>query len=252
MGCYGDPPGYPSYFLRPVYNNGNTSNRSGIAEIVIREGGECWRILNVGESRQSLRTRMHALWLPLPTDHERVRMWIRATYRHLRGCYHDDVGIATDKRDNGMVIYPVPYYKLRVFHDDTRFSDAWREAELAAVKAYNADVEARSASVALPDNHCAVRLIRKFYPEHAPDAALIAGEIEHEGDWWETEPCRPSIAECRPRNGIGADDHDVQWCQWCGRTPSACPDCTNGDDDAPTERTACKTCNGTGKAPPVA
>lgn len=27
----------------------------------------------------------------------------------------------------------------------------------------------------------------------------------------------------------------------------ACPDCTNGDDDASAERTACKTCGGTGK-----
>lgn len=27
----------------------------------------------------------------------------------------------------------------------------------------------------------------------------------------------------------------------------ACPDCTNGDDDAPAERTACKTCGGKGK-----
>lgn len=29
----------------------------------------------------------------------------------------------------------------------------------------------------------------------------------------------------------------------------ACPDCSNGDDDAPWERTACRTCGGTGKNP---
>jgi hypothetical protein len=118
-----------------------------------------------------------------------------------------------------MIIFPVPYYKLRSFQDDHRFSDEWRAAERTAVDAFNTDVQARFARVAIPDNHSAVRRIREFYPEHTPDLALInegtAGD--YEGDWWEAEVTRPSIANCRPRNGIGARDHAVDWCQWCGR-----------------------------------
>lgn len=220
QGCYGDPPGYPSYFLRGVYFNGNTSGRSGTADVVIRdENGDDRVLLSVGQHRESLTKLVRKLWVPLPYDHERVKLWIRATYRHLRHCYRDDEGLAADEHDGGMIVYPVPYYKLRAFHDDPRFSDAWRVTERAAVDAFNADVEARSARVAIPDNHSAVRAIRKFYPEHAPDLALIAGEGlgDHEGDWWETEAIRPAVADCRPRNGIGARDHLTQWCQWCGR-----------------------------------
>jgi hypothetical protein len=218
MGCYGDPPGYPSYFLRSAYFNGNTSGRTGAPEVVIAEGGEHRVLLSVGQHRESLAKLVRKLWVPLPYDHERVRLWIRATYRHLRHCYRDDRGVVAEPRDNGLIVYPVPYYKLRSFQDDHRFSNEWRTAERAAVDAFNADVRARTAKVAIPDNHSAVRAIREFYPEHAPDLDLINGETgDHEGDWWETEATRPGVADCRPRSGIGARDHAVQWCQWCGR-----------------------------------
>lgn len=195
------------------------THRDGHADIVIREGGEDRILLKVGGSRETFARLMRELWVPLPADHERVRLWIRATYRHLRHCYRDDQRLATDERDNGMLIFPVPYYKLRTFQDDPRFSDAWRDAERAAVAAYNANASDLAAKVAISDNHCAVRRIREFYPDHMPEMDLIItnGAGEHEGDWWETEVSRPSIAECHPRNGIGARDHAAQWCQWCGR-----------------------------------
>jgi hypothetical protein len=219
MGCFGDPPGYPSYFLRPVYIGGNrSSHRNGAPEVVITEGGEHRVVMSVGQHHESLATLTRKLWIPLPYGHERVKLWIRATYRHLRHCYRDDAGIVAEKNDNGMIVYPVPYYKLRVFQDDPRFSEAWRHAERRAVDTFNADVRERSARVATPDNHCAVRVIRKFYPEHAADLDLISDvTVDHEGDWWETEAARPGIGDCRPRNGIGATDHAIQWCQWCGR-----------------------------------
>jgi hypothetical protein len=224
MGCFGDPPGYPSYFLRSVYRFGNAP-RGRHPTVVIRHDGEDRVIMRADESHDCLADRLRSLWVPPPADHERVRLWIRARYRDFRHCYRDDAGIVSNRDDRGMVIFPVPTYKLRTFHDDARFSDAWRRAEIAAIAAYNADVTARTASVATPDNHCAVRAIREFYPEHAPDPALISDtlplELPLEGDWWTTAATRPSVAECRPRNGIGAQDHTCQWCQWCGRDPSA-------------------------------
>lgn len=220
MGCYGDPPGYPSYFLRAVYFGGNTSHRKDAPDVVIADETGAYRIVRRVDTTELWDERLRSLWIPLPMEHERTQLWIRATYRHLKHCYRDDGHAVTERNDNGLLIYPLPYYRLRTFEDDPRFSDAWRNAERQAVEAHNADVTARAAQVAIPDNHAAVRVIRKFYPEHAPDLSLIADPgMELEGDWWETEAQRPSIDECRPRNGrnFGADDHATQWCQWCGR-----------------------------------
>jgi hypothetical protein len=203
-----------------VYNNGNSPHRNGAAEIIIRESGADRVVLHVGAPEGTLARLVRRLWVPLPYGHERVRLWIRATYRHLNHCYRDDDGLVVGRQDNGLMIYPVPHYVLRTFRDDTRFSDAWRASERSAVAAFNADVEARAAKVAIPENHSAVRRIREFYPEHTPDLDLIEhAPTDLEGDWWESEATRPSIEQCNPRNGIGARDHNTQWCQWCGRQP---------------------------------
>lgn len=221
-GCFLDPPGYPSYFLRSVYLNGNTSHRTDAPEYVIADDAGVFRIVRrVRETAEWRDPFLRRLWVALPLDHVRVQMWIRDCYRHFKHCYNDDRGRATDKNDNGCLIFPVPYYKLRQFHDDHRFSDEWRTAEKAAIEAHNADVIARAAEVAIPENHSATRLIQKFYPDHQPDLTLIANppDRDGDGDWWQTECARPSIDSCQPRNGIGARDHATQWCQWCGRNP---------------------------------
>lgn len=218
QGCYMDPPGYPSYLLRSVWRNGNSPSKGAV--IIIRGPNDDRVILTADERHDEMVPRLRKLWTPLPLDHERTRMWTRAVYKHLAHCYRDDASLVTDRGDNGMIIYPVPGYKLQHFHDDKRFSEEWRSAERAAVKAYNVDIRERSALVAIPDNHCAVRMIRQFYPEHVPDLQLIANPpTSHDGDWWETLAHQPTIEQCRPRNGIGATDHDTQWCQRCGRQP---------------------------------
>lgn len=221
-GCYGDPPGYPSYFLRAVYRNGNTSNRDSDPVYVIEDDAGVYRlVLRVRDTGKSQwHDVLRRLWNPLALNHERSRLWIRHSYRRLRHCYRDDAGSATDPADKGKMIFPVPFYKLRSFVDDPRFSDAWRTAEQATIAAYNEDVIARATKVARPENHCAVRAIQEFYPDYQPELELIESPDDHlMGYWWETEAHRPSVADCKPRNGIGAQNHAEQWCQWCGRKP---------------------------------
>jgi hypothetical protein len=87
----------------------------------------------------------------------------------------------------------VPDYKLRRFVDDVRFSEDWRVKERAAVRAYNASLHDRYAKVATIDNHAAVRRIRRFYPQYAPNEIAIrrAEERPQEGSWWERHAERP-------------------------------------------------------------
>jgi len=225
-GCFGDPPGYPSYFVRHVYTaNGDTPHRASAPELVIAEGEDAYVLAYVRDymtGRTALLRRLRRLWAPLPYEHERVQLWIRSVYRHQRNCYRDDAGAVTEPNDGGTLIFPVPYYKLRSFVDDARFSEEWRAAERTAIAAYNDDVRARARAIAIPDNHSAVRQIRAYYPEHMPDLQLISNPGDQlEGDWWQTEAERPTIEACTPRSGsrFGAADHSTQWCQWCGRNP---------------------------------
>lgn len=220
QGCYMDPPGYPSYFLRSVYHNGNSPGRGAVTIIRGPEGEGDRVILTADEDHDKIAPRLRKLWAPLPLDHERTRLWVLSVYMHLKHCYRDDDGIVAGKGENGMIVWPVPSYKLRHFVDDKRFSEEWRTAERTAVEAYNTDIRERAALVATPANHSAVRRIREFYPEHTLDLALIANPpTSHAGQWWETTATQPSIADCHSRNGIGVKDHATQWCQWCGRDP---------------------------------
>ncbi len=37
IGCYGDPPGYPSYYIRNAFVGGNSSHREGAPDVIIRD-----------------------------------------------------------------------------------------------------------------------------------------------------------------------------------------------------------------------
>jgi len=221
-GCAGDPPGFPSYFTRSVYTKHGNNPRKG-AELVIRHEGTLyvieraeWTRGDTWEQRMARRNELLLrLWKPLPYEHARVQCWIRETYRHHAHCYRDDAGLVADKHDNGMIIAPTPSYKLRAFCDDARFSDEWRAKERAAVEAFNADLRARTAQVAVPANHGAYRIVSRYYPEHRPDLALIANPPEEVGGmWWESEAAQPAPEACHPRWGRHPQA-GVGWCQWC-------------------------------------
>lgn len=69
-----------------------------------------------------------------------------------------------------------------------------------------------------PENHRAVRNIRKFYPDYEPEIELINTPPKaygKEGNWWETDAMQPAPDQCRPRS-IGRHPINGNWCQWCG------------------------------------
>ena len=165
-GCYGDPPGYPTYFTRSVYTpNGNNPGRGPTTVIDSPDGprvvataetewlkGDTW---DTAHARRAALLR--GLYAPLPFDHARVQAWVSAVHHHMQHCYKDDAG-AAEPFEHGkpaMIIFPVPNYKLRTFHDDPRFSEEWRAKERAAVDQENADKRAAYTAVATPANHCA-------------------------------------------------------------------------------------------------
>lgn len=215
-GCFLDPPGYPTYFTQSVYtSHGNQPARG--AQTVI-----CGRVVEHSNDYDSKKTwdeiiklrdkRLQGLWNPLPIDHPRTRAWIVAVYIHLNHCYHDES--ATDKSDQTL-IFPVPYYKLKSFTDDPRFSDEWRQMEIAAVKQANEDIMRHAQQVAVPDNHMAVRLIRRFYPEYQPELDMIAHPPETRGTWYERYAERPAPENCPGDMGMKHPMNE-SWCQLCG------------------------------------
>lgn len=223
--CYLDAPGYPTYFTRSVYNAHGNSPMHG-PQMVLDFAGRYYVVEHsddhrAGEAWDAYRARkdalLHSLWVPLPYGHPRVQAWIREVYRHMAHCYVDEAQLATpfEYGKPRTLIYPVPSYKLETFRDDPKGSADWREKAKAAVAARNADIEARAAQVAVPENHLAYRLIHKFYPEHTPDLELIQHPPATVGGfWWETDAERPTPETCHPRGS----KHPVNgtWCQWCG------------------------------------
>jgi len=213
-GCFLDPPGSPSYFTRSVYTqHGNSPNR-GVEEVISFDG-----MLYATRSTSDWKSgvwdgmryaaRLMSLWSKLPFEHPRTQLWIGQVHQHLRHIYVDSAQMA-EPLENGkpaMIVFPVSGHKLRRFVDDERFSEDWRAKERAAVEALNASVRERYAKVAMIDNHAAVRRIRRFYPEYAPNEAAIraAEERPAQGDWWERYAERPerSVRACLGRSQVG-------------------------------------------------
>lgn len=219
-GCAGDPPGYPSYFLRSVYTQyGNHPGfRNYPQEVIKSPWDNSYRVVlrTWGDREQDREAALRRLWAPLALDHPRTRAWIEDTYRHHARCYLDPQAPPDKSYHDRMVIYPVPDYKLASFIDDPRFSDDWRKAERAAVDRKNLEIVKYHERIAAdPANHSAVNIIRRFYPDYAPEPELIANPPKGIASWWERLPRRPLPEECP---GYHRNGHPVNtsWCQVCG------------------------------------
>ena len=196
-GCFMEPPNHPRYFVRSIYTQyGNNPPYSK----------PCYYLNGNGYTELE---QIDKLYKPLPLESERVQEWIKALYRHLTHCYKDPL------YGNDNIIYPVPYYKLKTFVDDVRFSDEWRASEKTNVERANAEIEALYKASATPDNHSATIIIRKYYPEFVPSQELINNPPKSNGDWWTRLDKRPTPDTCpgdmghkHPLNG--------EWCQFCG------------------------------------
>lgn len=213
-GCAGDPPGYPTYFTRSVYTQYGNNPPYKQAQTVIRFEGVNYIVQGKGVDFEAYKALMAKLYKPLPIDHPRVRMWIMSTYQHHKNCYNG--------HGDDMVIFPVPAYKLKSFKDDVRWNAKYRRALKAEILAHNKMVTAAHKLKATPDNHNAVRIIRRVYPDYQPELALIENPpAEHVPDWWESEAENPGPGRCTETQRHGRShnwEHPIngKWCQWCG------------------------------------
>ena len=213
-----DPPGFPSYFVRSVYTSHGNDPHRGITQVITGPDGKDHPVRRAGDPWDDDRKVLRSLWVPLPLDHPRTRLWVRALYGYMAHCYRDVE--RPEYNRPGTLIYPVPYWAKVEFNDDPRFSDAWRTAEKANMARANAELDERAKRIATPENHNAVVTIRRFYPNYQPETDLIANPpvwgAGGLGDWWQTEAEAPTPENCRPRDLDRPHPVNVDWCQWCG------------------------------------
>lgn len=198
-GCFLEPPNHPRYFTRSIYTKFGNSPPYGRPQYEYK-GTYFTELEDVDK-----------LYKSLPLNHERTQAWITYLFGYFKNCY-------TDPSANETVIYPVPQYKLQSFVDDPRFSQEWREQEQTAIEIANMDIRRNASRIAKPDNHQAVRFIRKYYPDFKPSLSMLKLNgygNRGTGNWWETLEKRPPPEECP---GEDWQKHPVNgtWCQVCG------------------------------------
>lgn len=241
-GCFLDPPGFPTYFLRMVEGR----NDSGY---VITIGGESrfvsdevlnesrgwyrpnWRDLGAPADHQE---RLAWLYQPLPFEHPRVQCWIDALHKYMRNCYR------VPGAKNDMLVFPpgrtdfvteglfvakpdttrMPFFTEHLTEEGRRkLEAAIAEATAEAEREVKAKQEARTAEMAklcTVDTHLAVLAVRKFYPDYQPSEARLAGEIgrTHAGDWYGVLAERPVPCPCNHQAFTLKTFGFV--CQYCG------------------------------------
>lgn len=222
--CYGDAPGFPSYFLRSIFRSDGNPPPGIFPQTVIELDGVLYVTdrgnvdHNYDDPLDVREAKYHAellkLWNPLPLEHERTQAWIVRSYVHCAHCYIDDSKSGDDK----ILIFPVPRYRLPII------SKPWVGASESVLKKIEeqeqekARILAHAEEIALPENHLAVRIIRRFYPEYQPDLDMILNPPKHRpGDWVEREAKCPAPEDCPGSHG--RKHPRTGWCQFCGGTP---------------------------------
>lgn len=245
-GCFLDPPGYPTYFLRSVYTqHGNTPPNSA-QEVISRnntlyiarhsndwEGNKSWDDVNGKHDKL-----MRQLWQPLPMQHERTQLWIAYLKGYFKNCFVDprkEEGLRNNASELHIGAWsPEEVRQLADILDLENLPDtAWaclknlREDPAKDISLYT-DIElyAQMSYLKLAlDVHIltdrATLYIQRFYPEYKY-TELPADYPGERGNWWETEAEQPKTEEeCNTtqRNHGETWRHPVNrsWCQWCGR-----------------------------------
>ena len=217
MGCYGDPPGFPTYYLRPVYNGHGNTPRNAPDAVLLGTDGKLRRAepKTTGGAGDDLRRAAfwRNLYRALPIEHPRVQAWIAATMSHLATCYQDEERPEYGRA--GTLIFPVPSYKLRTFADDPRWNEEYRAAGKAEADAFNRMEIARATTIATVDNHRGVRAIRAFYPDWMPSPGMVNGIPGYRSaGWWTTGDEKPAPEVC-PGDVSVSLLHTAERCQWC-------------------------------------
>lgn len=172
-GCFLDPPSYPTHTHSVRTGKGRDSGIMSLESALEDDQAEHLPDAVLARVR-GLIDGWHATKPAI--DSPRVIAWMKACYGHLNKCYRDAEQVAEpfEHGKPATIIFPVPYYKLRSFHDDPRFSEEWRTGQREQIERENNEKRALYAKVATPDNHQAVLHIRKYYPEHTPNLEWIA------------------------------------------------------------------------------
>lgn len=237
-GCAGDPPGFPTYFLRSVYSESGNDARSGINQVIADDAGRLrvvdrnnWRAGETWETHSAKHDAlMRRLWLPLPIDHPRTVAWIHSTFSHHAHCYHTAGWNGKDWNDKAhQMIWPggclgdTPFGKLKDLEFELDWKrkresfDKWRKEEqdafIAEIKSNNDRVTRLCSEQATPDNHNATRIVRRYYPEFVPTTALIESP-QRTGSWWERFAVCPAPENC-PGEEFHPHPVNGQWCQVC-------------------------------------
>lgn len=171
LGCFMDAPGYPSYFVQSVSTQYGNPLAKGVTTVIYDpQCGHYHAVASVETPRSYYERMLKKLWKPLPIDHMRVRLWMMAVYQYQNNCYYTP----WENRISGhSIVFPNALYTKQT---GTMFSK--ERAEIT---------RALAAGCITPDNHMAVRIIRRFYPEHIPNIAYIATPPQASGSgWWET------------------------------------------------------------------
>lgn len=234
-GCYGDPPGFPTYFTRSVYTERGNDPHGFCTQVITdpEDSSIHWSTdheWGKGDSWETVYGRhlelMRQLYLPLPVDHPRVLAWAIASAVQSQHCYVDPQKPVDKRRHiSELIIWPVPNWQLKHFHDDVRFSDEWRTKERAAIEQANSEIISAARLVATVENSRLLSDLRDAYPDITPDTVLAEGmtprkllELELDrsrGDWWERHAERPTAKTCSPPSWFGKHRTDG-WCQFCG------------------------------------
>lgn len=166
--CYGDPPGYPTYFLRYVWTPYGNHPRGG-AVLVISDPE---RIGAYGEPVQyavvkgyddylndwTKKPIFRKLWKPVPMDSLRFKLWERGRYIHFSSCIHDEsVGKINGYARCG-VDFRVSVFAVREYETYANY-EGNEQTALVRKKLY---CDAKQHL----QNHAAVYDIREFYPEY--------------------------------------------------------------------------------------
>lgn len=200
IGCFLEPPNHPRYFAQSIYTQYGNNPPYTQPQIMYKRNG------------YSDIEQVDKHFKPLPINNPRVIEWINYCFGYFRHCYTDPS--KPDNVSDNTVIFPVSNFEKKVFIDDERFSDEWREKEKKAVAQANKDIFDYAKLIATPENHKATRFIRKYYPEFQPTSELINNPPKA-FSWFERHETKPTPETCQ---GESWHKHPVngQSCQVCG------------------------------------
>jgi len=215
-GCFLDAPGYPSYFTQSVYTSRGDSPRFGPEYVIF--GRE---LPNDFDERQKV---LEDLYIKLPIDNVRVQEWIKYLFKYFNHCYVDDSLGPQAMNADKLIIWPIPYYKLKSFHYpyDRKNNRAYHYSKNLRIKRREAIAHEnnilieKNRKICIPENHDAYRHIKRVYPDaKVEDYIKYIKTPVKAYNWYERLSKKPLPDEC-PGEDWRKHPVNGNWCQVCG------------------------------------